>query len=48
MHINAKLQKVMREVVNIKTYSTHKEVTDSRMIQHQQDVHTFKEKCRGY
>ena len=48
IHIHAKLRMAMREKLNIKVSSTHKEVTDSGKKRHQKHVLSLKKKLCDY
>ena len=48
IHIHAKLRMAMRDKVNIKTPSTHKELTDGPKKRHYKDVLSLKETLKSY
>ena len=48
IHIHAKLRMAMRDKLNIKVSSTHKEVTDSGKKMHQKHVGALKKKLYEY
>ena len=48
IHIHAKLRTYMREILRIKTTSTHKELTDSGRNKHCKNVMALKQKLKEY